>query len=224
MKMFDTRITTVVAVTVLASLCLAGAADKMVTLEVKKPKPQFQGTPVPVKLPNLDPNTGKPRPPFMVPEGTTLLSAKKDVTSSDAFPVIGELKMITDADKEATDGSYVELGRGKQWVQIDLGAKASVYAIVAWFYHAQPRVYHDVVVQISDDKDFISDVKTVFNNDHDNSSGFGVGKDFAFIEHADGRLIDAKGTAGRYIRINTNGNTSNEMNHYIEVEVFGKAK
>jgi len=27
---------------------------------------------------------------------------------------------------------------------------------------------------------------------------------------------------GRYVRLYSNGNTTNKMNHYIEVEVFGK--
>jgi hypothetical protein len=35
-------------------------------------------------------------------------------------------------------------------------------------------------------------------------------------------LVDGKGAKGRFIRLFSNGNTSNEMNHYIEVEVFGK--
>ena len=48
----------------------------------------------------------------------------KKVTSSDDAPVIGELAMVTDGDKEGADGSYVELGPDKQWVQIDLGAAA----------------------------------------------------------------------------------------------------
>jgi hypothetical protein len=35
-------------------------------------------------------------------------------------------------------------------------------------------------------------------------------------------LIDAKGVKGRYVRLYSAGNTSNKMNHYIEVEVWGK--
>jgi hypothetical protein len=51
----------------------------------------------------------------------------------------------------------------------------------------------------------------------------GIGKDYAYVEINEGRLIDAKASKGRYVRLWSNGNTTNRMNHYIEVEVFGKA-
>ena len=35
------------------------------------------------------------------------------------------------------------------------------------------------------------------------------------------RVIDAKGTKARYVRLWSNGNTSNDMNHYCEVQVYG---
>jgi hypothetical protein len=35
--------------------------------------------------------------------------------------------------------------------------------------------------------------------------------------------VSGKGTKGRYVRLYSNGSTANEMNHYIEVEVYGKA-
>jgi len=197
------------------------AEEKKVELKLELPKPMFVGTPMPVKLPNMEPpNT--PQPKIMVPEGTVNLAKGKKVTSSDSAPVIGELEMITNGDKEATDGSYVELGPGLQWVQIDLGAKCVIYAVAVWHYHAQARAYHDVIVQVSDDPDFVTGVKTIYNNDHDNSAGMGIGTDKAYIEANTGRLIDAKGVEGRYVRLYSRGNTANEMNHYIEVEVFGK--
>ena len=43
-----------------------------------------------------------------------------------------------------------------------------------------------------------------------------------YLEKNEGKLIDAKGTRGRYVRLYSNGNTSDDMNHYIEVEVYGK--
>ena len=39
----------------------------------------------------------------------------------------------------------------------------------------------------------------------------------------EGELIDAKGTKARYVRLYTNGNNNNDLNHYIEVEVYGKS-
>jgi hypothetical protein len=207
----------------LAALALASAgvaADK-VPLKVELPRPLFAGTPRPIQLPNLEPlGTGK-RPDLMVPAGTVLLSKGKTVTSSDSLPVIGELSFITDGDKSGTDGTYVELGPGVQWVQVDLGASAAIAAVALWHFHSQARVYHDTIVQLSDDKDFKTGITTLYNNDDDNSAKLGKGKDMAYIETFSGRLIDAKGTKARYVRFYSNGNTSDELNHYCEVEVFG---
>ena len=157
----------------------------------------------------------------MVPAGTVNLSKGKTVTSSDSLPVIGELSFLTDGDKSGTDGTYVELGPTPPWVQIDLGATAKVAAIAVWHFHSQARVYHDVVVQVSNDKEFKTGVTTVYNNDDDNSSKLGKGKDLAYIESFEGRLFDAKGATGRYVRLYSNGNTSDELNHSCEVEIHG---
>jgi hypothetical protein len=198
---------------------------KMVALDFQLPKPMFVGTPQETKVENLEKPLGHARPPFMAPEGTALLSKGKPVSASDEEPIIGEIEMITDGDKEAADGSYVELGPFVQHVTIDLEKQSELYAIVVWHYHKQPRVYFDVVVQVSNDKDFITDVKTVFNNDIDNSAGLGIGKDMHYTETNEGKLIDllSQGSPkARYVRLYSNGNTSNDLNHYIEVDVYGK--
>ena len=212
----------VVPIFVLA-VALAPLAAQQATeeLKLKLPKPMFIGTPTNIKSANLEAVTGKSRGPFMVPVGTKLLSLKRPVKSSDMQPVIGELDMITDGEKEGGDGYFIELGPGKQWVQVDLGASHPLHAILLWHYHSQARVYRDVVVQVSDDKDFLKGVQTIFNNDHDNSSGLGVGKDREYIEVAEGRLIDPKGIKGRYVRAYSNGNTTNDLNHYVDIEVYG---
>jgi hypothetical protein len=200
----------------------AAFAQDQVALNTDLPKPLFVGTPVPIKLTNLEPaRTGK-RPDFMVPAGTVNLARDKKVTSSDNDPVIGTLDLITDGDKEGDEGSWVELGPGKQWVQIDLEKEVKIYAVVVWHFHSQARVYLDVVVQVSDDPKFEKDVTTIFNADAANELGLGAGRDLAYIETYEGKLIDAKGVKGRYIRLYSKGNTTNKLNHYIEVEVFGK--
>jgi hypothetical protein len=209
------------AFSILALAASANAADTM-PLKVEYPKPLFAGTPRPISLANLEP-AGIKRPDIMVPAGTTLISKGKPVTSSDALPVIGELSYITDGDKTGIDGAYVELGPNPQWVQIDLGAASKIAAVAVWHFHSQARVYHDVIIQISNDKDFKTGVTTIFNNDDDNSSKLGKGKDLAYVEVNHGRVVDAKGTTGRYVRLWSNGNTSDELNHYCEVEVFGSA-
>jgi hypothetical protein len=212
-----------IVLTCLLAVALAPIVAQQATeeLKLKLPKPMFIGTPTNIKSPNLEAVTGKSRGPFMVPVGTKLLSLKRPVTSSDAAPVIGELDMVNDGEKEGGDGYFIELGPGKQWMQIDLGASYALHAILVWHYHSQARVYRDVVVQVCDNKDFVKGVQTVFNNDHDNSSGLGVGKDKEYIEVAEGRLFDPKGIKGRYVRMYSNGNTTNDLNHYVEIEVYG---
>lgn len=190
-------------------------------LKLQLPKPMFVGTPRNIRTPNLEAVTGKSRGPFYVPVGTVLLSKDRPVTSSDREPIIGELGFVTDGQKSGEDGYFVELGPGPQWVQIDLGRSCELYAVLIWHYHSQARVYRDVVVQVADDKDFVNGVTTIFNNDHDNSSGLGVGKDKEYIETNEGKLVDPKGAKGRYVRLWSGGNTSNDMNHYVEVEVYG---
>ncbi|HVE16616.1 MAG TPA: discoidin domain-containing protein [Chthoniobacterales bacterium] len=210
------------ALVTLLPLLASHADDKLVPLPIELPKPLFIGTPVPVKLPNLEtPRSGK-RPDFLAPAGAVNLAKGKEVTSSDSEPLLGDLSLITDGDKSGDEGCFVELGSGKQWVQIDLGQVSDLYAILVWHFHSQARVYKGVVVQVSDDPDFLTGVKTLYNNDIDNMVGLGIGKDPAYIETYEGRLIDAKGVKGRYIRLYSAGNTSTEMNHYIEVEVWGK--
>ncbi|HVU48836.1 MAG TPA: discoidin domain-containing protein [Terracidiphilus sp.] len=197
------------------------AQDK-VPLKTQLPRPLFVGTPVPLNLPNLEPPMKGKRPDFMVPAGTINLAKGKKVTASDDSPVVGTLDLVTDGDKAGDEGSWVELGPGKQWVQIDLARDANIYAVLIWHFHAQARAYRDVVAQVSDDPTFKSGVTTIFNNDFKGELGLGTGKDLNYIETYQGKLIDAKGVKGRYVRFYSNGNTTNKLNDYIEVEVWGK--
>lgn len=206
-----------------ALFAVAAIAEDKVPLTTTYPPPMFVGTPVPLNIPNLEkPGSETNRPPLMVPAGTVNLAKGKTVTASDNEPLLGALDLLTDGDKSAEEGAYTEFASGKQWVQVDLGASATIQAVYLWHFHLSPRVYHDVVVQISDDPDFVTGVTTVFNNDHDNSSGFGIGTNLAYVETNHGKLIDAKGTKGRYVRCYSKGSTANGLNHYIEVEVFGQ--
>lgn len=186
------------------------------------PKPMFVGTPENIEgIANLEKPLGRARDPFLAPAGTTVVSAGKPVSASEPEPIYGRYDWIVDGDKEAGDGSLVEMGPFTQWVQIDLEQECDIYAVVVWHYHKTPRVYKDVVVQVSGDPDFI-EAQTIFNNDHDNSIGLGAGRDNHYVETAEGKLIDAKGVRGRYVRLYSTGSSSSDLNHYIEVEVFGK--
>jgi hypothetical protein len=201
---------------------LTALAQDKVPLKIQLPRPLFVGTPVPLNVPNLEPPMKGKRPDFMVPAGTLNLAKGKKVTSSDNNPVVGTLDLVTDGDKAGDEGSWVELGPGKQWVQIDLAKSADIYAVLLWHFHSQARVYRDVIVQISNDPTFKSGVITIFNNDFKGELGAGAGKDLNYVETYQGKLIDAKGVNGRYVRLYSNGNTTNKLNDYIEVEVWGK--
>ena len=200
------------------------APGRMVPLDLKLPPPVEAPTPKHHKpsphVEKYDP--GKARPTFLVPLGTTNVALGRPVTGSDREPIIGELNYVTDGEKRNWDGHFVELGPLTQWVQIDLGEHSAVYALLLWHYYADERLYHDVVVQVADDPDFIKDVRTIYNNDFDNSSGFGIGKDLEYVDDNRGRLIDAGGVKGRYVRLYSRGNTSNDQSHYVEVEVYGQ--
>lgn len=199
-----------------------GPADGTV-LTMEFPPELIEGTPKPIDLKVTIEQAPTSEPQFRVPEGTVLLSAGKPVTSSDDDPIIGSLDLVTDGDKDAGEGYFVELLEGLQWLQIDLEQSAAIHGVWIWHFHSQKRAYNDVIVQISDDPEFKTGVTTIYNNDYDNSAKMGKGSDAPYVESRFGKAIDGKGTKGRYVRLYSNGNTSSEMNHYIEVEVYGKA-
>ncbi len=220
------RITLLVAAAV---VCAAGApittgaqGGDLVPLPHTLPKPAFAGTPseAPVGT-NVEKPLGRPRPVPLVPKGTTNLALKKKATSGRP-PFAGSLDLITDGNKEATDGTTVELKPRTQWVQIDLGAPSRLFYILFWHFHNEPVVFRDVIVQVSNDPDFLDGVTTLFNNDVDNSSGLGLGKDREYFETREGKLVDAKGATARYVRLYSNGSTYRDpLNRYTEVEVYG---
>jgi hypothetical protein len=213
--------TTVSLVGMLAAMpCIAD--DNTIPLPLTLPKAVFAGTPTDIPPgTTVEKPTGKPRPIPQVPKGTVNLALHKKVTSSKA-PFSGTLDLITDGDKEAKEGTAVELLPRLQWVQIDLGSTRLLSYIVVWHTHMVPVVYHDVVVQVSDDPAFVDGVKTLYNNDQDNSAGLGIGKDREYFETNEGRLIDAKGAKARYVRLYSKGSTFNDkLNRYTEVEVYG---
>jgi hypothetical protein len=197
---------------------------RKVTLNISLPKAMFKGTPVPMNEPNIAKGRpkGQGRPVVKVPVGTKNLALKKAVTSNESLPVVGDLSMVTDGDKSGEDGHNVDIGFGKKWVQIDLGAKSTLSVIAVWHYHGQARAYRDSIVEVADDADFTKNARIIYNNDHDNSYGKGIGKDLGWVETSEGKIIHCpKNTVARYVRLHSQGNTSNDQNHYVEVEVYG---
>src|SRR5690606_25651477 len=142
--------------------------------------------------------------------------------SSSKEPNFGALSLVTDCDKSHVEQATPEIGPDLQGAQIDPGPPHGIYGLMVWHYNDTERVHFDVVVQISDDAKFKEGVTTVYNADHDNSAGLGAGTDKEYIETFRGRQIALpEGVPGRYVRLYSNGNDSDQMNHYIEVEVFG---
>ncbi len=215
-----TRRTAALAAAGLFALVLGGmAVAEDAPLEIKIPKPGHGPKELPPNLSGMP--AGKPLPLFVPPKGCKNLALNRPVTSSDPEPIIGKLEQVTDGDKEGIEMSWIELGPGKQWVQIDLGQQAQIYAIVVWHHHVEPRVYKGVVVQMFDDSAATTNMHIVFNNDQDNAIGLGVGDNLQYYESHEGKLIETKGVKGRYVRLWSKGNTVDDQNHYTEVEVWG---
>ncbi len=186
------------------------------------PEPRFEGTPTDrVDVTPMEQATNITHPRFYAPSGTVNVALGKPVTSSDTDPVIGTMAMITDGNKDARDSALVELGPFLQHITIDLGEPCELYAVVVWHFHSRPRAYFDVIVQTADDAGFGENVATLFNNDVDHSTGLGEGQDLHYVDTYQGKIIDAKGTRARYVRLYSNGNSENDLNHYLEVEVYG---
>ncbi len=218
-------IAAMVALTLLLALPAsvhAAEANTLEPLKIELPEASNQGTPCEHWSPNLEPEEYKERPPLLVPQGTALLSKGKPVAASAKEPVLGGWKQVTDGDKRFENNSLVELDSGVQWVQVDLQEERAIQAVLIWHAHKEKRVYFDLVVQLASDADFKTGVTTIYNNDYDNSSGLGVGKDKEYIENNRGRLMKVDGVKARFVRCYSNGNSANPMNNYVEVEVFGK--
>jgi hypothetical protein len=216
------RAAAILAVAVLALSGRSALADDTAKqpLELKLPEPSLKGTPEdgPPKDPNVEPIPDKP-PVFLVPKGVTNVALHKPVTSSVA-PTTGELSQITDGKKEATDEDTVEMKRGSQWVQVDLGASVPIYAIVVWHDHRFIQIIKDVVIEVSDDPEFKKDVTILFNNDRENILGLGAGHDRNYFETPRGKIIDARGIKARYVRGYSHGSSSGGMNCWEEIEVY----
>jgi len=211
-----------VSVFILAAAPVLSQTDETVPLPLKLPRPVFAGTPKDIPAgTTVEKPSGKPRPIPQVPKGTVNLALKKKATSSKA-PFSGSMELVTDGNKEAQEGTALELPPRVQWLQVDLGAVCDLHYIVFWHFHMEPVVYHDVVVQVSSDPDFIEGVTTLFNNDQDNSAGLGIGKDREYFETSEGKLVAAKAVKARYVRFYSKGSTYNDpLNRYTEVEVYG---
>src|SRR5437899_8576758 len=212
-----------IGASMIVAAALPARAQDLVPLNLKLPAEAFKGTPKDIKTnAYTEPYPDKPRPPMMVPAGLKNLAKDAKLSSSDKNATQEMLGKIVDGDKEASDQSIIFLRKGTQYVQMDLGAPSEIFAIVIWHAFNAAKVYHDVVVQAADNADFTQNVRTIFNNDQDNSSGLGVGTDREFFETHEGKLIDAKGIKTQYLRFYSKGSTESALNEYTEIEVYGR--
>jgi hypothetical protein len=197
--------------------------NELIPLILKLPDPAFKGTPPDLQIgPNVEPLSDKPRPPMMIPPNVISIATGSKITSSDTNASADALAKITDGNKDPSDRSIILLRKGTQWVQMDLGGPQDIFALVIWHAHNAAKVYHDVIVQIADDALFTQNVRLLFNNDHDNTSGLGAGTDREYFETCEGKLINANGVETRYIRFYSRGSTESALNEYTEIEVYGR--
>ena len=198
-------------------------SGSLVPLMLNLPAPAFKGTPKDLQLgPNVEPLSDKPRPPMLVPPGLKNIALNAKVTCSDKNASADMLAKVVDGNKDASDDSIIFLRKGVQWVQLDLGSVYETFAMVIWHAHNTSKVYHDVIVQTADDPDFIQNVRTLFNNDQENTSGLGVGSNREYFETNEGKLINTKGAKARYFRFYSKGSTESAMNEYTEIEIYGR--
>jgi hypothetical protein len=190
-------------------------------LPIKFPEPTLRGTPEDLPSgPNIDPPPKQDPPPFLAPEGVKNVAHGKPVTSS-VRPFTGELAQLTDGKKEAFDTDAIEMRSGSHWVQVDLGAPHVIYAVALWHDHRYIQITRDVIVQIADDPEFKENVHTIFNNDRDDSSKQGPGTDKEYFETKYGKVVDARGARGRYVRGYSKGTSLTALNCWQELEVYG---
>lgn len=146
----------------------------------------------------------------------TLVSAGRMPTSNDE---LSDPELCTDGITTDT-GALTDLGAGVKYLQIDFGASFNINEVDLWHYYGNGRTYHDVVVMISNSADFNDGKTIVFNNDTDGSLGFGEGSDSEYAESYAGKTIKFPAVNARYIRLYSNGSTSNRYNHYVEIKVW----
>lgn len=208
--------------TALAATWLAAstAAAETQPLVIKFPAHTPKGTPEDIPAGSgIEPLSDKAPKPLDVPKGVVNVAKGKTVTAS-VEPYLGNLAQVTDGDREPFDEQAIEMKKGVQWVQVDLGQSFEIHAVAMWHDHRYIQAFRDVILQVSDDPEFKTGVTTLYNNDQDNSAGLGVGTDREYFELEFGRVVPAKGVKARYVRGYTRGSTLSAVNSWQEIEVY----
>lgn len=132
-------------------------------------------------------------------------------------------KIITDNDR-VVDGSWAKgsgfkkVSLATHYYQLDLGQVFAASKVVFHYDWARDITVHDVIVQHSMDK---LRWETVYNNDKFAVLGEGRGVDTEYKETEFGKSVDLGNTpSARYWRFWSKGNTKDENNGLMEVQIF----
>ena len=120
------------------------------------------------------------------------------------------------------DLGRLDVGPGRQYVQINLASTKTVNSLVVVRDHGARRIYENVVWQLSDNPAFPPEATvTVFNNDHGNVHGLDLGEttDGEYLETENGRYVRFAPVPARYVRLYSNGSNYDDRNRYLEVLV-----
>ncbi len=129
---------------------------------------------------------------------------------------------LTDGDTSLTH--LVAVGNASQLVSVtvNLPQVSTITRLKMWHYWGDGRTYRDVIVQLSTTANFSSGVTTVFNNDTNNSAGFGIGANAEYPETSAGKeIVLGTPVIAQYARFFIAANSVNAFNHYVELQVFG---
>lgn len=166
--------------------------------------------------------------------GVNVAKNKNVSVKTPALHTYGQLSWLTDGKTDnRNEYALVGVAGGPEWVQVDLGQSYDVQRVNIrsdWGSDATTeRIGKDYVVMLSNDPTFATGVTTIFNNDADNSSGYGVGTDAEYIENRDGSgkdIVLSSNVNARYVRYSANGHVRvatgvyNPVNTVMEIEVY----
>jgi hypothetical protein len=110
------------AVAVAALLATTATAQEKEALTLQLPAPTLKGTPEQLPTgPNIEANSDKAPAAMQIAKGAKNVALGKTVTTSVKPFSETQPDAITDGKKEAFDYDTVEMKKGTQWVQVDLG-------------------------------------------------------------------------------------------------------
>jgi len=131
------------------------------------------------------------------------------------------LDLVTDGDKEAPRAATWSL-TWRAWVQIDLARAVEIWRWCSGISTASRGVSRRGDPDL-DDPDFIQNVKTC-SATTTTTMPVSASARTSNTSRPTTAVDRRQGRQGRYVRLYSNGNTSNQMNHYTEVEVSGSKR